>query len=469
MLNQKRKNKLSTNKNRNKIVFERPEFLYESEYEELTEREEKDHNFLIERIETDINNRESKIVAYLGPNGSGKSTVLKQSIETVLEKYDTRPTIYEIWQYQNEDKMWENFLIAVLSKNNSPKSKNRVARKIKNGSIRKIYVALQIIACILIAFLSFCFVSVNVGDEKQYVNIGSLIFSIFGFGVFGLILTQFLTTGGVGYVYQYENELLKYLKKEKKKPIVVIIEDVDRTQRGENVVESLHSFINTNRALIKTPIIAICPMSRSSFYGSRLDDKAKRLEKIELSNKIYDYAINSSLTGSVLESDIDKLLKLSSCKSKNLKPTMLSIMQASKKDESLLNIRALKFILRDVNQFIERYPSLDESIAFLFASEKYISTKINRISGGDGAIRMALLNESGTATNSFNTSPEFSRMFGESFGITKLMEDNKIPGSNFSIPLHFNYTGDDNPHTVSIADDKRSISISLSGHYKELL
>lgn len=453
-----------------RIIFEKSEFLYESNFGGLTRREEKDYQFLTERIAKDIENQESKIVAYLGPNGSGKSTILKYALEKGLKAYKVQPTIYEIWQYQDESKIWENFLITILSKNNSSKSKNKIARKIRNGSTRKWSIVFQVVLLILASCLSFSFIAIDLDGEKQYVNIGNLLFSIFSFGFLGFLLNQIHKTGSIEYIYQYENELLKRLIKKKGRPIVLIIEDIDRTKNGEIVIESLHAFINTNRSIIINPIIAICPMSRESFYGDRTMKKSERLIKTEISNKIYDYAINSSLVKQVIDDDIEKLLEAAGCRSEKIKPILQNVLAASRSDDgSLLNMRAIKFMLRDVNQFIERYPNLDEGIAILFASEKYISAKVASYSGGDDAIRMALLNRSGTATNSFNTSPEFSRLFGESFGVSELMEENKIPGSNFSIPLHFSYTRNDNQHTISIADDRRSINISLSGHYKELL
>ena len=117
-----------------KPLFKNYNYLYESNAKQLTEIEQRESNSISRKIKKDIDSCAVKIVAYLGPNGSGKSTALNDAIKNLEKDIIFAP--YEIWQYQDESRAWENFLITILSKDAKTKNKNKVAKKIQQGKIR---------------------------------------------------------------------------------------------------------------------------------------------------------------------------------------------------------------------------------------------------------------------------------------------------------------------------------------------
>ena len=457
-----------------KPLFKNYNYLYESNAKQLTEIEQRESNSISQIIKKDIDSCAVKIVAYLGPNGSGKSTVLNDAIKNLEKDIIFAP--YEIWQYQDESRAWENFLITILSKDAKTKNKNKVAKKLQQGKIRIFPFMLLLSSGLLSAGLSFLFIPIG----SQFVNVGRILFSLLGITAISYLSSRIIISNGASYIYQYEDELLKILSKSKRKPIVVLVEDIDRSIHGEKIIESLHVFINNHRKDIKRPFIVICPMARESFYGipastGDYNGKKKRLERIELSNKIYDYVIDGKLSNKITSSELSNLFKSVGCSSKRLENFFSKLLPTIKADSSLINIRAIKFILREIDQFIQKYPTLDERIAAFHIVSKYIENNINGSYGSEHAITMTLTHSSGTGTNSLNTHTAYIGLVGYTFDIEKLIEEHSNPNANFTIPVHFNYVDSLKKHKAIYKERNPqsntgySIDVSLSSKYKELL
>lgn len=457
-----------------KPLFKNYNYLYESNAKQLTEIEQRESNSISRKIKKDIGSCAVKIVAYLGPNGSGKSTVLNDAIKNLEKDIIFAP--YEIWQYQDESRAWENFLITILSKDAKTKNKNKVAKKLQQGKIRIFPFILLLSFGLLSAGLSFLFIPIG----SQFVNVGGILFSLLGITAISYLSSRIIISNGASYIYQYEDELLKILSKSKRKPIVVLVEDIDRSIHGEKIIESLHVFINNHRKDIKRPFIVICPMAKESFYGvpaTTSDETAKkrRLERIEMSNKIYDYVIDGKLSNKIAKGELSNLLKSAGCTSKKLETFFEKLLLTVKKDSSLINIRAIKFILREIDQFIQKYPALDESVAAFHIASKYIENNINGSYGGEKAIMMTLVNNAGTGINGFNRNTAYIGLVGYTFDIEKLIEEHSNPNANFTIPVHFNYIDSLKAHEAIYIERNPqsntgySIDVSLSSKYKELL
>lgn len=221
-------------------------------------------------------------------------------------------------------------------------------------------------------------------------------------------------------------------------------------------------------------------MAKESFYGvpaTTGDETAKkrRLERTEMSNKIYDYIIDGKLSNKIAKDELSNLLKSAGCTSKKLEIFFEKLLPTVKKDSSLINIRAIKFILREIDQFIQKYPTLDESVAAFHIASKYIENNINGSYGGEKAIMMTLVNNAGTGINGFNRNTAYVGLVGYTFDIEKLIEEHSNPNANFTIPVHFNYIDSLKTHKAIYIERNPqsntgySIDVSLSSKYKELL
>ena len=367
-------------------------------------------------------------------------------------------------------------MITILSKDAKTKNKNKVAKKIQQGKIRIFPFILLLFFGLLSAGLSFLFIPIG----SQFVNVGGILFSLLGITAISYLSSRIIISNGASYIYHYEDELLKILSKSKRMPIVVLVEDIDRSIHGEKIIESLHVFINNHRKDIKRSFIVICPMAKESFYGvpaTTGDETAKkrRLERTEMSNKIYDYIIDGKLSNKIAKDELSNLLKSAGCTSKKLEIFFEKLLPTVKKDSSLINIRAIKFILREIDQFIQKYPTLDESVAAFHIASKYIENNINGSYGGEKAIMMTLVNNAGTGINGFNRNTAYVGLVGYTFDIEKLIEEHSNPNANFTIPVHFNYIDSLKTHKAIYIERNPqsntgySIDVSLSSKYKELL
>ena len=450
-----------------KKLFTKADFLYESTAEELTEIEKNSVDYLEKRILNDIESKKLEIVAFIGANGSGKSTALKD----ILEKLDSENKIhyapFEVWQESNENEVWKDFIIAIMSKIRG-KTKKKIAKKIDNGYLRWWY---WIIAIVLVLIPSiFYFFPININGYT--LNIGSLIFSIFGLIGISVLLQKLLSVGNINHIFQYEEEFKKILE-EHGTPVVVLVEDVDRTEHGKKVLEVLHTFLNTYRGGSKRSLIVICPIPRDSFYGASAKNikNFENLKTLETSCKIYDYAIWSGLRSRVTENDITTILKSAGCTNASLVNVLLKLVNIADAEKSLSNTRAIKFILRDVDQFVQRYPKLDPCVATLFIATKYVSLKVSSVSfENSNDIKVALLH--GTSRLFHNRQSTVAELIGIVFDVgQKIKWTNLQNGIKKPVQIDFEYTRDEEPHIVeeAVVDSKDILKIHLSGHYKELL
>lgn len=449
-------------------LFLNLDFLYEASSSELTEIEEKSKSYIQERILNDAKLKKVETVAFVGANGSGKSTILKDILDKLDKNKEITYVPFEIWQESNENETWKDFIITIISKTDN-KNKKRIAKKVDNGCLRWWYWPIPIIIVVAASALYFFPIEFN----KNFYNIGTLIFSVVGsLGIFA-IFQRFFSDGSISHIFQYEDKLVEALKNEHGSPIVVLVEDVDRTESGRKVVEILHTFLNTHRKKAKRGFIVICPVPRESFYGisAKNTDEFNNLKTLESSCKIYDYAIWSGLRSQVTDSDIKTVLDSAACTNKHLYGTLCNIVHIADRKNSLLNIRALKFILREIEQFIRRYPTLDPNIAALFIATKYINLKISSPTSGRQDDLSRALRE-GTAILLRERREALTKLFDVAFDIGEKIKWKKIRnGIEIPISISFQYTRDDQPHEIQeqTINNKDVLVIHLSGHYKELL
>lgn len=451
---------------RKNALFKHPEILYEATPNPApTSEENKERAAIKTRILKDIKEQKTEIIALLAPNGSGKSTVLKPLLSKMEKEGKIFYAPFEVWQYQDENKIWENFLLSVAAEEKSYHQKDKIIKKI-NGDKAKWLAPLVLLVL----------ASIFIGLSCTSPNLGSLflgIISILGLGGF---LANFLKKSKINQIYQYGAELLKILKKKNGKPIIMLVEDIDRTESGRKLVEILHTFINSHRSEIQRTFIVICPMPRSAYYGGTKDIQSEKMKYIEESNKIYDYAIWSRLRNKITEDDITTILSSAGCTNKKLPEILTLASKLSIKNESLLNLRAFKSVLREIEQFTNFYPTLDPNVAALFALTKNIQIKDVSLGNSSNERRLQdfLTKDSPHFLSEFDNKLSFANLISmifdleSSIGIEALTKRAYLGQKR----IKFEYTRDSKPHSIKLENGgsrEEIITITLSGHYKELL
>lgn len=458
---------------RKKKLFKNPDVLYEAtSYCSLTSVEKKERKAIRDRVNRDIKDCKTEIVAFIAPNGSGKSTTLKSVLEGMEKDGKISYASFEAWQYQDEHKIWEDFLISV-SAEDSRESKDEYAKKFERSKIKKKFWVFIITLMFSYIFLSFLEFPCYVGSYSFKVNPGELFLGVLT--IFGVakIISDYYYIPKVSHIYQYEDELLKILLDKNEKPIVMLVEDVDRTDSGRKLMKILHTFINGNRNKIHRSFVVICPIPREAYYGAKDEGRKERLKRIEESNKIFDYTIWSGLHGRTVEDDVATILLSAGCSDTRVGEFFRIMLEIVDKDESLINLRAFKSILREAEQFLNFYPTLDPCVAILFIMTKYVMVKDADIGKSEKGIYNFLINRDGNFMT-FGKDKSFASLIVLSFGLQKDVDEilsvARMPTARRKIK--FEFTRDAEPHVISVEGRKGGsevIDVRLSGHYKELL
>jgi len=178
--------------------------------------------------------------------------------------------------------------------------------------------------------------------------------------------------------FQYEEKLIETINKSGK-GCVIIVEDIDRTINGERFLESLHVFLQNEK--LEQPIIVICPQDTTSF-GSLEKSPIGELQsiyndKLNRSIKIYDDVINSWLPNRISDQSLKKLLSNLGNRDKRFFEIAKTLLDIGN-NKSLLSIRALKFIFREIYDMQLRDSTINVYLALICVSSRYIS--INEMS-----------------------------------------------------------------------------------------
>jgi hypothetical protein len=166
-------------------------------------------------------------------------------------------------------------------------------------------------------------------------------------------------------VFELENVLLRCVKN-MKKPLVIVVEDVDRSSEdGAIFLETLNHFLGKLTSKSK-PIVVMAPQSAQSF--NKIDDYTYK--GLETALKIYDEKIyfNSSISDESIvkfyeDLDVDPIWK------NQITQATQAIVGAHRK---AFTIRLLKHALREVVQFSEMNLNINPVIALAIILSRYV-------------------------------------------------------------------------------------------------
>lgn len=362
-------------------LFRHPELLEESPATTDSTGIKEESKRLTDSIGRWISGSKSSVVMYIGRFGSGKSTVLSvvQQQNEVNPKYEW--ITFEIWRYADRQQAWDGFVIEVAKKLGKPNSAQTSSFIDDIDDERRSYVEKLIeshklwILCFILPVwvaLSWLFwtffndspntVGVFIESTLKYAS-GPLL-AILAF----LGLTTFLPKRrpAIKRVFQLQ-ELLFDTFRNLERPLVIVIEDVDRTEGNEGRVfmETLRTYLK-NDTKASFPIVVIAPMSSAAFDAAYDDDV------FQSALKVYDYVFYHALdvmTPAEISSYIGKL-RIRNAHRITLEKTIISTCESF---SDQLSMRMLKFILRELNEFIKAFPSANPLIAFILILSKYVT------------------------------------------------------------------------------------------------
>jgi len=462
-------------------IYKNPEMLYE----QPSGADYLDYSEEIDRVKGRILNAASAdhptIIAYLGAFGVGKSTVLRE-IKRSDKNY--KWIEFETWRYANRNELWDAFVIKVTAELNRGKDESDVADEVEGVSLsRRDWVALAIwgfVILFILSTLSYIFwwnfrIETSVSSQfieayfKYAVPVIFPVLLLIGLGRF-LQLTYITDKRPLRRVFELENLLFRNLGK-MKKPLVVVVEDVDRAgDDGAVFMETLHVFLDRVSARLKYPVVILAPQTNSAFDALNED----RAAAIERSLKVYDEKMyfNTQLS----YASIDKLysnLRLTDNYEK-YKPAMAEITKLlTDHYSSQLTIRLLKHALREVDWFIQSYPNYSPAIAFVFAIARVV--KGTEEYGNDSFLYVRRLNQAislpdgnVTAKNVFGIVLAIAASASKiSEGIAIVDEDSKFAPQGIS-QMTFDLAGEEDG--VLIYDGNPTVArVSISKDYNEQL
>ncbi len=359
-------------------LFGNPDILEEkpSDYDAL--EYSKEVNNVVDIVKRLVSNNKHSIIAYLGAFGVGKSTILREAAKATP---DFKWVTFEMWRYANRNDLWDNFVIKITSEISDKKDELSMADEVegevaswKNDG-RKILLLITAAMglSICISFLAWLILrdagSINTQFIRAYLKyafpVTLTVLALLGLGSF--IELNFTNKRPLRRVFELEN-LLKQKLKGYKKPIVVVVEDADRSEPdGFVFLETLNNFLNNYISKQDKAFIVIAPQSTTSF--DRFEEQVSK--GLERSLKIYDEKMYFS--AQISDESINKFYTEAKVadqyKDKLIKATSLIIG----KHRNYITIRLLKHALRELNNFMRANPAADPTISLSIILSKYVS------------------------------------------------------------------------------------------------
>lgn len=358
------------------VLFENFEILKESP---------EDIDYLGSSIEIDSVERRIKqaveggrptIIAYLGLFGSGKSTILRNVKARLEGQYAWID--FDTWRYSNRSELWDAFVIKVAAELTPRKDEWDIADEIDGNELdvkRQILLWAYMLMMIIIAttasiVLWHVYAGTN-GFEKSFLKyaVPALIPLLLIVGLARLLKISHLTDAQpMKRAFELEALLTRSVGKVKK-PIVVVVEDVDRcgTADGDVFMETLHEYLSKSRA--EWPMIVVAPQSKDTF-----NILTKNRTRFEHSLKVYDEKIYAS---SVMRHEsVDEFYTKLQFAENYLKyrPAMIEITKelVYYYKNSQLTIRMLKHALREVEWFMQSHSDHNPAVALIYSVARMV-------------------------------------------------------------------------------------------------
>lgn len=272
----------------------------------------------IKKIESLINNMsESAIIGLVGNHGEGKSTAIYQ-----VEKKLTGNKIwvnFEAWSHPDRKGMWDGFIIEVARSVGGETGVDLVKSKIDG----------------------------NLPKNKKLISVG--IKTVLGVAGLGEGVAELFDAPPHHRISEMET-ILKTIVDKQDKDFVIIAEDVDRSgEEGLFFLETLSNFIRNHE--LKNKVTVLSPISRESYRNS-YSSFNKCLDHVELFSPkitVSDEYVSEVFSDELFEKTIKDPSGRTIYEGRTVKLQVKDFMQCLFDQESQMNIRLLKTIIRQTN------------------------------------------------------------------------------------------------------------------------
>lgn len=370
-------------------LFNKPALLEEkpSDLDSLGYEDEITHVKM--RVDRLVKKKKHSIIGYFGPFGVGKSSILR---EVKKRTPDYKWITFEMWRYSNRTELWDAFVIKLASELTRGKDEFDIADEVEGTTLNRFEWPL-VFVWVICVWLGLTILSgLTWFSFKDGVGVGGQFWEAY-FKYAAPTIIPILILVGLGKFLQlsfitnkrplrrvFELESLLFGKvKNMKKPLIVVVEDADRSSDdGAIFLETLNYFLG--RLTTKSrPFIVIAPQSAQVF--ERHDNTSYK--GLETALKIYDEKIyfNSSLSDSAIAKFYDDIEVDPAWKGQLTQATQ-AIVSAHRR---LITIRLLKHALREVMQFSEMNSDINPVIALAIILSRYV--EVDRVGTNQLAIR----------------------------------------------------------------------------------
>ena len=336
----------------------------------LTTTESDDSERLSRIIREYLSHRHNRMIAYLGPFGSGKSIIIKQALADLPHAYTHT---FDIWQRHDDRSIWDAFTITTTAAITGDDAED-IAQEIDGKPSDNIALIFRHpIISLLIAFILYFILAHLVWTafrNNEFIQ-PFLIYAMPTFfsvvALFGITAIFPQSKSPATRTYQYENKLASHLA-DLDKPLIVIVDGVDRSEYGQHFLETLHVYLEQLHKLPR-PVIVICPQQAMTIgMSSTLDNTT-----LERATKVYDEIINSFIRPTISTQSVVDLLHEAGCTDQLLIDIARRAIQSANYLDQPVSIRTVKLAIRETRDFIRQYPSLNPSVAFLLSFSKYLT------------------------------------------------------------------------------------------------
>lgn len=322
---------------------------------------------------------DNKIVAFSGRFGTGKSAVLKRVEHEIVSKGACLWLTFEAWRYPDREKLWQGFVIEVISRIKNRDDLSRAAQEIDgvSGVYGFISRHIQLSAALTLALGTLVASTLWLTLRENTDTVSKLVIALLKYAMPALLaISAFLGISSLfqrkeplKHLFELENELEEVLSKKLEKPLIIVVEDVDRAgEEGIVFMETLRFFIDKRlgsyNRINPNPIMIISPQD-SSYMSSH------NRTIFERNIKIYDLAIHYSHNVVRSSAEIDALLEDAALEEKYLNEIRAAIGLLPLKTGSQIPFRLLKYLLRELHEYAGYENDIDAGLALILISFRY--------------------------------------------------------------------------------------------------
>lgn len=397
-------------------------------YTDITPAQARDVDRFAKDIQRWQKHKKKMIVGYVGAFGSGKSLVLSRVSDIIRAKNpDTLWIDFDSWRFADRTQLWDGFVIEVFKSVKKTHSTEKVIDAISGiRGVRRWVNNHRIFAAaaafglwLLLCRILWGALHGNTHDSAFFYTavLKYATSSFFAVLVLFGVSEIFRQQRPIGRAIELENMLKKALKSANGS-VVVVAEDIDRAgEEGVIFLETLRNFLNNLPGTKQTPSLIVIAPQDVTYFSALNDDKIKGLSR---SVKIYS-SVRYSGSSTFDLAEIPPFLVAAGARKDQEGRLYLVLESIYRGRTGQLSWRQLKFMLRELNEFIKANPEADPAVSLVFIASRYIKDNTNN---ADNLLLRSISSAIGRNLSSFGTDTRAAR---EVYKLIVILEQGSAP------------------------------------------